>query len=142
MVPRSLTEAKYQSLASCDTEVLQIKNLLHKLHVECPSVPRIFYDNIGATYLSVNPIFYSRSTWPLIIILFMIMLLKSPSLFLTSPPKINWLMLLPSHYILLFLNTCTSRSISLMGVPSCEGMIKLIFHHYRSQQTHLQVRQL
>lgn len=59
IVARSSTEAKYRSLASCSTEILWIKDLLQKLEVPCSFVPQIFCDNIGATYLSVNPIFHS-----------------------------------------------------------------------------------
>ena len=41
------------------TEVLWIINLLHELKVSRSTAPQIFCDNIGATYLSVNPVFNS-----------------------------------------------------------------------------------
>ena len=34
--------------------------MLVELHVSCSSSPQIFCDNIGAIYLSVNPMFHSK----------------------------------------------------------------------------------
>ncbi|PON51233.1 hypothetical protein PanWU01x14_217940, partial [Parasponia andersonii] len=59
-IVRSSTEAECRALASCAAEILWVKNLLGELQVPCLSTPQIFCDNIGATYLSVNPIFHSR----------------------------------------------------------------------------------
>lgn len=121
----SSTEAEYLSLASCAAEVLWITNLPHELHVECPFVPQIFYDNISATYLSVNLIFHSRMKHNAIDYHFVHD--QAPSLFLTCPSKINWLILLPSHYRLLSSSTYAPRSVSPTGAPSYESLIKLSF---------------
>ncbi|WRX13866.1 Reverse transcriptase [Theobroma cacao] len=59
-VTRSSTEVEYEALASCAVEVLWIQNLLRELQVKYLSSPQIFCDNIGATYLSVNPVFHSH----------------------------------------------------------------------------------
>lgn len=59
-VARSSTEAEYRALASTAAEVLWLKNLLGELGVSLPRCPTIYCDNIGATYLSVNPIFHSK----------------------------------------------------------------------------------
>ena len=56
----SSTNAEYQVLASYGVEVLWLKNLLNELHVHCFSSSKIFYDNIGATYPLVNPVFHSQ----------------------------------------------------------------------------------
>lgn len=59
-VARSSTEAEYRALASTAAEVLWLKNLLGELGVSLPRCPTIYCDNIGATYLSVNPVFHSK----------------------------------------------------------------------------------
>ena len=59
-VAQSSTKAEYRALTSCAAEVLWINNLLIELHTRCLFPPQIFCDNIGATYLSVNPMFHSR----------------------------------------------------------------------------------
>lgn len=41
-------------------ELLWLQELFKELHIRLPNRPTIFSDNLGATYLCVNPIFHSR----------------------------------------------------------------------------------
>jgi hypothetical protein len=59
-VARSSTEAEYRALASASAEVLWLSSLLSELHINLPTIPTIYCDNLGATYLTVNPVFHSR----------------------------------------------------------------------------------
>jgi hypothetical protein len=58
-VSRSSTEAEYKVVANTAAEVLWLKVLLCDLGVPITAIPIIWCDNIGATYLSVNPVFIS-----------------------------------------------------------------------------------
>jgi hypothetical protein len=60
-VSRSSTEAEYKSLANATAEVLWVQKLLTELKVPHPPQARLWCDNLGATYLSVNPIFHART---------------------------------------------------------------------------------
>jgi hypothetical protein len=60
-VSRSSTEAEYKAVANTTAELLWIQALLHKLGVRISSPPSLWCDNIGATYMSVNPVFHSRT---------------------------------------------------------------------------------
>ncbi|GAA0171888.1 transmembrane signal receptor [Lithospermum erythrorhizon] len=60
VVARSITEGEYRSLALCTTEVCWIQNLLKELCVSLSRVPTILCDNMGATYLAINPLLHSR----------------------------------------------------------------------------------
>ena len=57
----SSTEAEYKALADGTTEVLWLRYLLIDLCFSPSSVATIWCDNLGATYLSVNPIFHART---------------------------------------------------------------------------------
>ncbi|GKU94149.1 hypothetical protein SLEP1_g7678 [Rubroshorea leprosula] len=59
-VARSSTEAEYRALASAAFELVWIHNLLSELGVSGLGSPALFCDNIGATYLSLNPVLHSR----------------------------------------------------------------------------------
>lgn len=59
-VSRSSTEAEYRGIANAASEVRWICNLLTELHIHLPTPPVIYCDNVGATYLSANPVFHSR----------------------------------------------------------------------------------
>ncbi|XP_019427217.1 PREDICTED: uncharacterized protein LOC109335536 [Lupinus angustifolius] len=52
---RSSTEAEYRALVYASAEVLWLSSLLSELVVPLPSAPTIYCDNLGATYLTVNP---------------------------------------------------------------------------------------
>jgi hypothetical protein len=59
-VSRSSTKAEYKALANATAELMWIQSLLHELKVPCPPAARIWCDNIGATYLTANPMFHGR----------------------------------------------------------------------------------
>jgi hypothetical protein len=60
-VSRSSTEAEYKALANATAEVLWVQKLLTELGVQHPPKARLWCDNLGATYLSANPIFHART---------------------------------------------------------------------------------
>ena len=60
IVARSSTEAEYRAIASAAAEIQWIKSLLDDLRIPISSTPTLYSDNIGATYLSANPVFHSR----------------------------------------------------------------------------------
>lgn len=60
-VSRSSTEAEYKALANATAEVIWVQTLLKELGIQCPSMARLWCDNLGATYLSANPIFHART---------------------------------------------------------------------------------
>lgn len=59
-VARSSTEAEYRAVANATSEIIWICSLLSELGVSLPSAHVVFCDNVGATFLSANPIFHSR----------------------------------------------------------------------------------
>jgi histone deacetylase 1/2 len=60
-VAHSSTEAEYKALANGTAEVIWLQYLLTDLQVPSVSAPTIWCDNLGATYLSANPIFHART---------------------------------------------------------------------------------
>ncbi|GKV50908.1 hypothetical protein SLEP1_g57587 [Rubroshorea leprosula] len=59
VVARSSTEAEYRALAAASSEMVWILNLLHELGIHPSTPPALYCDNIGATYLSSNPVMHS-----------------------------------------------------------------------------------
>jgi hypothetical protein len=59
-VSRSSTKAKYKAIANTTAEIMWIQTLLQELGVPHPSVASLWCDNLGATYLSANPMFHAR----------------------------------------------------------------------------------
>jgi hypothetical protein len=60
-VARSSTEAGYKALVDDTAEVIWLKYLLTDSQVPSVCTPTIWCDNLGATYLSTNPIFHART---------------------------------------------------------------------------------
>ena len=60
-VSRSSTEAEYKALANATSEMMWIQKLLTELQVPHPKAARLWCDNLGAKYLSANPIFHART---------------------------------------------------------------------------------
>lgn len=59
---RSSTESEYQALANAIAELIWIQSLLKELGVFISTAPILYYHNIGATYLSSNPVFQPHQT--------------------------------------------------------------------------------
>ena len=57
----SSTEAEYRSMASTITEIIGLTFLLQDISVPLAQPPQSFCDNISALYMSINPLFHSRS---------------------------------------------------------------------------------
>ena len=60
-VSRSSTEAEYKALANATAEMMWVQKLLQELKVPHPPAARLWCDNLGAKYLSANPIFHART---------------------------------------------------------------------------------
>ncbi|OMO94717.1 Integrase, catalytic core [Corchorus capsularis] len=59
-VGKSSTEAEYKAIANAASEVTWVQNLLTELGLTCSTTPTIHCDNMGATYVSINPAFHSK----------------------------------------------------------------------------------
>jgi hypothetical protein len=57
---RSSTEAEYKALANATTEIIWMQTLLDELNVSHLLATTLWCDNLGATYLSANPVFHAR----------------------------------------------------------------------------------
>ncbi|GKC00551.1 retrovirus-related pol polyprotein from transposon TNT 1-94 [Tanacetum coccineum] len=55
------TEAEYKALANTVAKLAWLQALLNELEIRSSSTPILWCDNLGATYLSANPIFHART---------------------------------------------------------------------------------
>jgi histone deacetylase 1/2 len=60
-VSRSSTEAEYKAIANATAEVTWIQSLLKELGLKHGRAPTLWCDNLGATFLTANPMFHART---------------------------------------------------------------------------------
>jgi histone deacetylase 1/2 len=60
-VSRSSIEAEYKAVANATAEVMWIQTLMKEIGLKFPSTTQLWRDNIGAKYLSANPVFHART---------------------------------------------------------------------------------
>lgn len=60
-VSRSSTEAEFKALANAVAEIMCAQRLLIEMRVGHPSAAQLWCDNLGAKYLSTNPVFHART---------------------------------------------------------------------------------
>ena len=60
-VSRSSNEAEYKALANATAEIIWVMSMLKELGICHTPTPCLWCDNLGATYLSANPIFHART---------------------------------------------------------------------------------
>jgi hypothetical protein len=60
-VSRSSIEAEYKTIANATTEVMRVQILLRGIGVQGPTQAKLWCDNLGAKYLSSNPVFHGRT---------------------------------------------------------------------------------
>ncbi|XP_019189150.1 PREDICTED: uncharacterized protein LOC109183501 [Ipomoea nil] len=60
-VARSSSDAEYKALVDVSTEVTWLVSLLWEIGLPPMSPPKLWCDNMGATYLCTNPVFHVRT---------------------------------------------------------------------------------
>ena len=60
-VSRSSTEAEYKALANGAAEAIWVESQLKELGVSQQRTPILWCDNLGATYLTANPVFLEKT---------------------------------------------------------------------------------
>jgi hypothetical protein len=59
-VSRSSTESEYKAIANATAEIMWVQILLKELNINSPRIAKLWCDNLGAKYLSANPVFHAR----------------------------------------------------------------------------------
>ena len=60
-VSRSSTEAEYKAIANATAEIMWVQTLLQELGIDSQPAAKLWCDNMGAKYLSANPIFSCKN---------------------------------------------------------------------------------
>jgi histone deacetylase 1/2 len=60
-VSRSSTESEYKAIANATAEVMWVQILLKEIGVYSPRAAKLWCDNLGAKYLTSNPVFHART---------------------------------------------------------------------------------
>jgi histone deacetylase 1/2 len=60
-VSRSSTESEYKAIANVAAELIWIQSLLKELGIFQWNAPVLWCDNLGATYMTSNPMFHTRT---------------------------------------------------------------------------------
>jgi hypothetical protein len=61
IVSSSSTESEYKAIANSTTEIMWVQILLNDLNINSPRTTKLWCDNLGAKYLSANPVFHART---------------------------------------------------------------------------------
>jgi len=111
-------EAEYKVLADGTAEIIWFQYQLRDLQILFNSAPIFWCDNLGATYLSANPIFHARTKH--VEVDYHFVWDRKRFRFILSPFTINLQIFLLSHFLLLCL-LLFSSSFRLILHPQLEG---------------------